>query len=193
MVIDMNLCICIITLLALIGIAISWWLLDKLVDRNWRRRPLRNFEFKYHGANFWYSRSVACQLIVFGKDAEGKWYVLAKERLTKCGKMKWNVPFAYLEHGENAETCVNNETLEETGIVVPVNGIKLLSVNTNPQNHKQNVILRYFVVINDVINEDAYKPTKDGAEWIPIDSVCDRIWAFKHDKDIMRAFEGLKM
>ena len=149
---------------------------------------MKNFEFKWHGMNLWYSRSVACQLTVFAMDREGNWNVLAKRRELKSNKIKWNVPFAYLEFDQSGELCAVSETYDETGIIVPKKEIKLMSVNTNPTNHKQNVILKYYAVLKSRIEDDGYAVTKDDAMWIPIKALDSYTWSFRQDRDIENNF-----
>ena len=149
---------------------------------------LKNFPFVHQGKTYWYSRSVATTALIFCKNADDKWCVLANQRGSGTPDYQgyWNAICGYLDFNETAEECVQREVMEETGLRIPLNKINFVSVNTNPSANKQNVSLHYSVLLDGTCDE--YLVTTEYSEpnevsdikWIPLDEIDIYPWAFEH-------------
>ena len=165
-------------------------------DKQWQKKPLRNFPFFYRGKLFWYSRSVATTIGVFCKNTDGEWCVLANQRGKGAPDFQgfWNITCGYLEHDVTGEENCQKEIYEETGVFVPVELIKFRGVKTDPSENRQNVSLRYSAVLSGVC--DNYETTDEHSEkdevadirWIPLSEVSDYEWAFGHEELIDKMF-----
>ncbi|MBR6517554.1 MAG: NUDIX hydrolase [Bacilli bacterium] len=163
-------------------------------DKKWQKKPIQNFPFIYHGVEYWYSRSVACVLLCFGKNADGEWCVLANKRGSGTPDFQgyWNCSCGYLDYNEFGEQCVIRETREETNFNVPIEKVKLFGVSTDPNNNRQNVSLQYYAVIDDIISDEelssknSEKDEVEAIKWIPISKIDSYEWAFAHDSLIKK-------
>lgn len=150
----------------------------------------KNFPFVFFGKEFWYSRSVAVVLFVFAFDKNGKKYVLANQRGkgTPDFQLKWNVPCGYLDFNESGEEAALRETFEETNVNVPKEKIEFLTVNTSPDENRQNVSIRYKAILDENIEDiklsdvNSEKNEINDIKWIPIDEIDNYEWAFKHNE-----------
>lgn len=161
------------------------------IDKEWQRRPMRNFSFIHHGQEFWYSRSVACTLFCFNKDSNGDWCVLANKRGDGTPDFQglWNVVCGYLDFDETGAECAQRETFEETSFFVPLEKINQWGVSTNPEQNRQNVSIRYYAIMDDnsastsrLSNENSEAGEVFEAKWIPLKDISSYEWAFDHDK-----------
>ena len=161
-------------------------------NKKWDETPIDNFPFYYCGKEYWYSRAVATVPFVFCKNKENKWCILANKRGKGTPDFQgyWNAPCGYLQfHVTGEENCAK-EVFEETSVEVPIEKFKLFGVETNPSNNRQNVSLRYYALLDGVI--DDYQTNSDNSEedevdeikWIPLDEVENYKWAFSHDNRI---------
>ena len=165
-------------------------------DKQWQKKPLRNFPFFHRGKQFWYSRSVATTVGVFCKDSEGEWRVLANKRGRGTPDFQgfWNITCGYLEHDVTGEENCQKEIFEETGVFVPIELIKFRSVKTDPSENKQNVSLRYSAFLNGVCDDyettDIHSEKDEVADirWIPLSDVSNYEWAFGHEDLIIKMF-----
>ena len=161
-------------------------------DKQWQKKPLRNFPFFHRGKLFWYSRSVATTIGVFCKNKKEEWCVLANQRGKGAPDFQgfWNMICGYLEHDVTGEENCQKEVFEETGVFVPINRINFFNVNTQPTENKQNVTLRYIAVLHDkcedieLSDENSEKNEVSDIKWIPIKEIENYQWAFGH-KDLI--------
>ena len=87
---------------------------------------------------------------------------------------------------------------EETGLFVPLDKIQFHSLNTEPDENKQNVSLRYISLLDGIC--DDYELSLDNCEtnevekvmWIPVDDVGNYVWAFNHNELIGKMIEKIK-
>lgn len=156
---------------------------------------MKNFEFKYEGNKYWYSRSVCAATFLFAKDGLGKWYVLANKRgLDEKGK--WNCPAGYLDFNETVIECAIREVYEETGLKISEDVLHLVSINDNPKEAKQNVTFRYVGLLKDNVeilskqlnNENSEKDEVEDIKFIPVDEINNYQWAFNH-KELIESYK----
>ena len=167
-------------------------------DKQWHKKPINNFPFIYKGKEFWYSRSVACVLFAFSKNENGEWCVLANKRGegTPDNQGLWNVTCGYLDFHENGEECAQRENFEETGIFINLDKINLWTVNTKPDENRQNVVLRYYSILDNQPNNFSTENSEHGEvediKWIPLSEVDNYDWAFGHG-ELIKEFNGLSL
>lgn len=176
-----------------------------IVDSNekwWNTKGKDNFPFKWKGKTLWYSRSVAVTNFVFGKNAEGVWHVLANKRGNGTPDYQgyWNVPCGYLNFSECGEEAAIRETFEETGLDLKeyLHKIQMCGVSTSPSNNRQNVSIRYKIVLEEPIENYSKfsrkfmeKDEVDEIKWIPIIDVKNYEWAFGHNAYIDSIFSSI--
>jgi 8-oxo-dGTP pyrophosphatase MutT (NUDIX family) len=150
----------------------------------------------------WYSRSVAAVVFVFCKDKLGKWCVLASERGEEAADFQgmWNAPCGYLDFDETSAQCARRECFEETGVELDLKNMEFMGFEDDPMTaNRQNVTFRYINTIKDKcadiisfskVNNEGKEVGK--IEWIPIDNIKYKKWAFGHDKLILAAFDKWK-
>ena len=185
-----------VLLIVLIVMAIAVYINYRNVE--WDRKPLDNFPFKYRGKTYWYSRSVATILACFCKDSQGMWRVLVNKRGKGTPDFQgyWNLVCGYLQFNVSGQQNVLKELKEETGVEIPLSKVKFHSVETSPLANKQNVSLRYYAILDGVIDDyptTAMYSEKDEVEsigWIRIDKLDEFKWAFEHDNLIKVIFES---
>lgn len=154
---------------------------------------MKNFEFKYKGESYWYSRSVAVLGMVIGKDKNGNKYILANKRGENTPDFQgcWCMPCGYLDFNETTEQAVAREIFEETGVKLPYDYFLLHSIDSIPED-RQNVTIRYMFAPQVDINK--YKLTAkysehkevDDIRWIPLNKIEDYQWAFNHKELIYK-------
>lgn len=166
-------------------------------DVQWQKLPLHNFPFVHKGKEFWYSRSVAVTNLVFAKNDNDEWCILANKRGSGTPDFQgfWNVPCGYLDFNETGEEAAQRETYEETGVYIKKEKISLFKVNTSPSENRQNVSLNYFSVaenINDFVLNDSNseKDEINEIKWIKISEIDNYNWAFNHNKLIKSTFDN---
>ena len=158
-------------------------------DYKWNLKPIDNFPFIHHGNEYWYSRSVATSPFVFAKNSVNEWCVLANKRGdgTPDYNGYWNIPCGYLQFNVSGEENCNKEVFEETGVNVPIDKFKLLGVETSPNANKQNVSIRYYAIMDGIV--DDYPTNSNNSEknevadikWIPLNEIDNYEWAFGHN------------
>lgn len=147
---------------------------------------MNNFEFEYKGNKYWYSRSVAVLGMVVGYKNE-EFCVLATKRGKGTPDFQgyWCMPCGYLDHNETTEQAITREIYEETGIKISTELIKLHSIDSIPDNVKQNVTIRYIVntlCINDYPSlKDPDINEVEEIKWIPLYETEHYNWAFDHE------------
>ena len=178
--------IIILLLIALMAIVVSL-----VSDYFWRKKPLKNFPFKFRGKEFWFSRSVAVTLFTFCENEKGKMCILANRRGTGTPDFQgyWNAPCGYLDFDENSFMAAQRETYEETGVYVKTESIKLLDCNSDPNDNKrQNVTLRHYAILEGHTSDYkldtrfSEKNEVSDVKWIPLDEIYNYEWAFNHKK-----------
>jgi 8-oxo-dGTP pyrophosphatase MutT (NUDIX family) len=158
-------------------------------NKQWAKKPLKNFEFVWKGQKYWYSRACAVSLFVFCKNKSDEWCVLANKRGKNTPDFKgfWNCICGYLDFHEDSIQAAQRECKEETNIFISSNNIEIYGVNSNPADNKQNVTIRHCAVITDrttdayqTSNKNSDKGEVDDIKWIPLSKVDEYEWAFNH-------------
>ncbi|MFA5397907.1 MAG: NUDIX domain-containing protein, partial [Methanogenium sp.] len=107
---------------------------------------MKNFEFEWKGNKYWYSRSIAVVGLITLSDKEWNWYILANKRGKNTPDYQgcWCLPCGYLDFGETCEEALKREVFEETGYKIKnLNEIKLLGIDSEVNDPRQNVTIRY--------------------------------------------------
>lgn len=147
------------------------------------------------GREYWISRSIAVVVFVFAKDLYNEEYILAEQR----GKGtpdpeyigKYCVPCGYLEFDETCAQAAQRELAEETGLNLPIEDFKLVSINDIPESDKrQNVTFRYLVNSNVPIEDlsklfttkNSEKDEVESIKFIKLSNITDYDWAFNHEE-----------
>ena len=113
---------------------------------------------------------------------------------------KWNCPCGYLEADESAQEGCARETLEETGLKIPIEKFKMNGVETEPEIcNNANVTIRHICIFNyeeskelPELNAEKVKSDKLGetnevadVKWIPIGDISKYEWAFNQKETIL--------
>lgn len=169
-------------------------------NQKWQNKPMKNFPFIYKGKKLWYSRAVAVGHLVFCKDTEHTWHILANRRGsgTPDFQGKWNMNHGYVDFDESAEQAAQRETYEETGVFIPNSMIHLSFVDSDPHSNNQNITLYYSTVIEDKTIDEyvlssihCEKNEVDNIKWIPLSNLLDNEWAFDDLRIIQAEFEKI--
>lgn len=157
---------------------------------------MKNFEFEHEGQKLWYSRSLACSLIIL-KVGDGNKIpeILISKRGSGCefGAGLWCVPGGFIDFDEDAIDCAIRETFEETGIDVSIfkNDIKLISLDSEPNKTRQSMCAYHLLVINKEQTKNWKFSIKnsepnevDEIKWISISEIDDYNWLSNQKKYI---------
>lgn len=176
-------------------------LIHWLFDTHPYRMPIDNCPCLDKDGYFigWFSRSIAAASFIYAK-IDSKWCVLAAERGEEAADFNglWNCSCGYLNFNETVVECAARELKEEIGISLDTSEFVLVGINDSPSANRQNVTFHY----GALIQEDRAKCFKfshelnEGMEvgkieWVPLEEVPNRKWAFGHDKYIQKYFEAL--
>lgn len=143
----------------------------------------------------WFSRSVAVATAVILHDTGGdNWYILANQRGTGAADYQgyWNLPCGYLDYNEEAPEAAVREVREETGINISPAQLKYFGNSSSPDENRQNVVFFYVAFIEGEEAEypfskkDMEENEVDGIQWVPIDEIGEKRWAFNHDELIQK-------
>jgi ADP-ribose pyrophosphatase YjhB (NUDIX family) len=151
---------------------------------------MKNFEFEWKGNKYWYSRSIAVVGLITLSDKEWNWYILANKRGKNTPDYQgcWCLPCGYLDFGETCEEALKREVFEETGYKIKnLNEIKLLGIDSEVNDPRQNVTIRYSYFnqiekIEDIKlnNNNADDGEVDAIKFIKIADINNYNWAFNH-------------
>lgn len=171
-------------------------------DKRWSKTPAHNFPFIYRGKKFWFSRTVGVSQVIFAKNKQNMWCILAKQRGKGNSSFPhmWTLPCAYIDFNQTGEQATQKETYESTHVFVPLKNIKFFTALTSPSINKQNVELVYYTIIENKTIDDipiTLPPNNlnvtENAKWIPINNIQHYNWAFDHDDMIMNVAETLDL
>ena len=102
----------------------------------------------------------------------------------------WNAVCGFLERYENSKEGIAREILEECGFRIDLNDLKVVHVETEPEEcNNGNVTIRHRAFLGKIIpqyvdKEGGEENEVDGVKWIPIDDIDSYKWAFNHRKTI---------
>ena len=160
------------------------------------------------GKIVWESRSVAVVACIFAK-IDDDLYVLSGKRGKGSADYQglWNVPCGYLDYNECGSSATIREVYEETGLELfkYINTNKIIVddlyqpwfVNTDPNENRQNVSLRYGCVLEldqlPLLNSDHSEPDEiEELKWINVNDIDDYDWAFNHNLLIDDYFDKIE-
>lgn len=123
---------------------------------------------------------------------DGKYSILANLRGpgTPDYQNHWNAICGFLERFENSKQGIQREALEECGFYIDVNDLKVVHVETEPEEcNNGNVTIRHRAFLGKIIpmyvkSEGGEENEVDRVKWIPIDEIDNYKWAFNHRKTI---------
>lgn len=136
-------------------------------------------------------RSVGVVMLCFIKK-EDDIYVLCNLRGNKTSEYKsyWNLPSGYLNWGETGEEAAIRETLEETGIKIPIELVKEAEHSTDPSENRQNVIFRYYSILPlEYLFKKLIPMDKEevlSIKWISLSELDKYCFAFNQKETIKR-------
>lgn len=159
---------------------------------------MQNFSINYNDKTYWISRSVAVSGFIFGKcKFNNDWYVLANKRGTGCMDYLgyWNCPCGYLDYNENLNQAMIRELYEETGIQLNESDIYPVYINSDPNENRQNVTVRYIGIVDDIMSYELSTEHSEENEiadirWIPVNVIDAYNWAFNHNLIIREIFNN---
>ena len=161
---------------------------------------MKNFPFQHNGQELWYSRSLACNLIVFVKKKDGI-YVLANKRGQGCEYNRgiWNLPGGFIDFDEDGIDCAIRETWEECGIAIDRKDVSFFSLDTNPRNSKrQTMVATHYAVFDEedtrdwlLTNVNCEKGEVEDIELIHIDELERLVWMNAQLKTIHKVYNTL--
>lgn len=177
-----------VLLIIVLSLILGAFVIDNIEAYLWRKKPLRNFPFKWKGKEYWYSRSVAVTGIVLAKNNNDEWCVLANKRGKGTPDFQgyWNIPCGYLDFNETSKQAVSREIHEECGVLIPHESFELYGIEDSPLANLQNVTIRYITKLEhkceefSFSNENSEINEVDSIKWIPLNEIDNYKWAFNH-------------
>ena len=160
---------------------------------------MKNFPVKVDGKEYWISRAVAVCCAVF-KIKDNNIYVLTEIRGKGAADFqgKYCMPCGYLDYDETVSEACAREVFEETGMKINDKKLKIISINSDPKEKRQNVTIRFTYQAKedeDFNTKDAKGGEKDEIEdvlWLKVGNIdreknkikwlnLDKTqWAFNH-------------
>lgn len=165
---------------------------------------MKNFPIKADdGRTYWVSRSVAVVAMAVKRSGDDL-YVLVERR--GRGAADYNgalcMPCGYLDFDETLKGACSRELKEETGLVIPQDRFRMISINSDPAENRQNVTVRYYCIVREDENFDpalatgGEKDEVDGVYWVNVarltpeglsvnhGNIDSETWAFNHENRI---------
>ena len=164
---------------------------------------MKNFPVNVDGKEYWISRALAVVVMAVKRVGED-FFVLVEKRgkgaADNIGSLC--MPCGYLDFDETLKEACSRELKEETGLVVDPARFKMLSINSDPKENRQNVSVRYYCLVQEHENFNkelavgGEKDEVDGVYWINVAKLVggtvvvnnERIdaetWAFNHENRI---------
>lgn len=150
---------------------------------------MKNFEFEHEGKKLWYSRSLACSLIILRIDQSGKKdsELLITKRGSGCefGAGLWCIPGGFIDFDEDAKQCTVRETFEETGIDISeyIDKIEIKMLDSSPNKTRQSMCAYHMLIIDRHKTKD-WKFSTENSEpnevsnikWIKIKDIDNYKW-----------------
>ena len=160
---------------------------------------MKNFPFIHEGKELWYSRSLACNAVIFRNNGP-RIEVLACKRGQGCefNKGLWNIPGGFIDFDEDSKQCAIRELKEETGVEIPYNQLVFVSLDTIPHGKRQTMVATHAGCFDYKVTEQ-WKFTTEFSEpdevelikWIDVDDVYAYEWTYGQIANIERAFKQI--
>lgn len=167
----------------------------------WKENECKNFPIECNGKIVWRSRSVAVVGFIYYEDGD-KVFILANKRGSGTPDFQhcWNVTCGYLDYNEDGQQGTARELYEEVGFIIDPKLLKLLYVNSDPQDsNRQNISLRHGCILSKeealairFTTEKSEENEVEGIKWISLDELDNYQWAFNQRKLIEPMYEKLK-
>jgi 8-oxo-dGTP pyrophosphatase MutT (NUDIX family) len=150
-----------------------------------------NLSHNIGGRIVWESRSVAVNCVVICGNS-----VLIGQRGKGVPDSVglWNIPSGYMDWDESGTEAVYREVWEETGLYLPDQKIIINNLlnpwhtNTQPDENRQNISLRYGCVIAlidgdfPILTDENSEPNEiEDLKWVPFNELSQYKFAFNHD------------
>jgi 8-oxo-dGTP diphosphatase len=160
---------------------------------------MNNFEFEHEGKKLWYSRSLACNIIVYRRTIEDEWEVLACKRGQGCefNKGLWNIPGGFIDFNEDSIDCALRELKEETGVELKSKyDVFFNKLDTKPRGKRQTMVASHYACF---VEEDTkeWKFSTEFSEpdeteeikWVPLKDLHKYNWTRGQKELIETTFE----
>jgi 8-oxo-dGTP diphosphatase len=160
---------------------------------------MNNFEFEHEGKKLWYSRSLACNIIVYRRTIEDEWEVLACKRGQGCefNKGLWNIPGGFIDFNEDSIDCALRELKEETGVELKSKyDVFFNKLDTKPDGKRQTIVASHYACF---VEEDTkeWKFSTEFSEpdeteeikWVPLKDLHKYNWTHGQKELIETTFE----
>ena len=157
---------------------------------------MNNFEFEHNGQKLWYSRSLACNAIIFRLHEDFSVDVLACKRGQGCefNKGLWNVPGGFIDFDEDAKQCALRELHEETGISIDYSRIWFFKLDSQPRGARQTMVASHVGIFAKattdtwIFSTEYSEPDEtEEIKWIPIEELDKYEWTRGQKENIMEA------
>jgi len=146
------------------------------------------------GKKIWGSRSAAVCVEILRPNPEDTTalQVLAVKRgkeLTNPGQ--WCFPCGYMDWNEDHVDAARREVFEETGLELSRSQMDMYEVDSRPEAAFQNITFHFVVLLLDdkqepsVINDEV-----EASEWVNLNDLEGRDWAFDHKDRISRIIKN---
>lgn len=160
---------------------------------------MNNFEFEHEGKKLWYSRSLACNIIVYRRTIEDEWEVLACKRGQGCefNKGLWNIPGGFIDFNEDSIDCALRELKEETGVELKNRyDVFFNKLDTKPRGKRQTMVASHYACFVEEDTKD-WKFTTEFSEpdeteeikWISLKNINQYNWTHGQKELIETTFE----
>jgi 8-oxo-dGTP pyrophosphatase MutT (NUDIX family) len=162
------------------------------------KRFLKNVFEKFFPVNIkiiWESRSCAVNCIVIIKN-DDQYFILLGQRGSGSPDYvgKYNLPSGYMDFNESATEAALREVWEETGVYIPeIKGNIIFNhmdkpwdVNSEPSANRQNISLRFGIVIEsnefpELSTENNEPNEVSDLRWVNIENLGEYDFAFNHN------------
>lgn len=158
---------------------------------------MNNFEFEHNGQKLWYSRSLACNAIIFRIHDDFSVDVLACKRGPGCefNKGLWNVPGGFIDFDEDAKQCALRELHEETGVEIDKSKLIFFKLDTFPRGVRQTMVASHVGIFSKAVTDTWIFSTNysepnevEEIKWISIKELDRYNWTRGQKDNIIEAF-----
>ena len=131
---------------------------------------------------------VSAAAYIFAKDTDGSYLILCGRRSGNDPRHQggyYDVPVGMREMGETPQQTARRETLEETGIAIPVNMFRFIEKQTWGGGRAGS---NFLVILDKPLRIGQGDTEHDDTRWLPVDKVHTLRWAYGMDSVIDRYY-----